>query len=50
LDVDANPATAGRYGVQSIPMLIYFRNGQEADRVVGAQSAHTLRQKLEMLL
>jgi thioredoxin 1 len=50
LDVDVNPATAGRYGVQSIPMLIYFRNGREVDRVVGAQSAHTLRQKLEMLL
>jgi thioredoxin 1 len=50
LDVDANPATARRYGVQSIPTLIYFRNGQEVDRVVGAQPVHVLRQKLESLL
>jgi thioredoxin 1 len=50
LDVDANPATAQRYGVMSIPTLIYFRNGQEVDRVVGAQPEHVLRQKLEALL
>ena len=50
LDVDANPVTAQRYGVQSIPTLILFRNGQEADRVVGAQSADVLRQKLQALL
>jgi thioredoxin 1 len=50
LDMDANPATAQRYGVRSIPMLIYFRDGQEVDRVVGAQPAHVLRQKLEALL
>jgi thioredoxin 1 len=50
LDVDANPATAGRFGVQSIPTLIFFRNGQEVDRVLGAQPAHILRQRLEALL
>jgi thioredoxin 1 len=50
LDVDANPVTAQRYGVRSIPTLIYFRNGQEVDRVLGAQPAHVLRQKLEALL
>jgi len=50
LDVDANPATAQQYGVQSIPTLLYFHDGQEVDRVVGAQSAHMLRQKLEALL
>ena len=47
LDVDANPITARRYGVQSIPTLIYFHDGQEVDRVLGAQPAHVLRQKLE---
>jgi thioredoxin 1 len=50
LDVDANPAIAQRYGVMSIPTLIYFRNGQEVDRVIGAQPANVLRQKLEALL
>lgn len=50
LDVDANPVTAQRYGVQSIPTLILFRNGQPAERVVGAQPIHVLRQKLEALL
>lgn len=50
LDVDANPVTAQRYGVMSIPTLILFRNGQEADRVVGSQPIHVLRQKLEALL
>ena len=50
LDVDANPVTAQRYGVMSIPTLILFRNGQEADRVVGSQPIHVLRQRLEALL
>jgi thioredoxin 1 len=50
LDVDANPMTAQRYGVQSIPLLVYFHNGREVDRAVGAQPAYVLRQKLEALL
>jgi thioredoxin 1 len=49
LDVDANPATARRYGVQSIPTLLYFLNGQEVDRVVGAQPIEVLRQRLARL-
>lgn len=50
LDVDANPVTAQRHGVQSIPTLVLFRNGQEVDRVIGAQPIHVLRQRLEALL
>jgi len=50
LDVDANPLAAQRYGVRSIPTLVYFHNGREVDRAVGAQPAHVLRQKLEALL
>lgn len=50
LDVDANQATAQRYGVQSIPTLILFHHGQPVDRVVGAQAIQVLRQKLEALL
>lgn len=35
LDVDSNRKTPGTYGVQGIPTLILFKDGQEATRVVG---------------
>src|SRR5919198_3550187 len=35
LDVDENPVTAGRFGVRSIPTMILFKNGREAQRLVG---------------
>jgi len=50
LDMDTNSITAQRYGVRSIPTLIYFHRGREVDRVVGVQPVHVLRQKLELLL
>lgn len=37
LDVDENQATAGRYGVRSIPTVLFLRNGKEIDRMVGVQ-------------
>jgi thioredoxin len=36
LNVDENPRTASQFGVQGIPLLIFFKNGAEAGRVVGA--------------
>jgi thioredoxin len=36
LNIDDNPHTAQRFGVQSIPTLILFSGGSEATRVVGA--------------
>lgn len=36
LNVDENQATSSRYRVSSIPTMIFFRNGQEAGRLVGA--------------
>ena len=36
LDVDANPYTAGQFGVQSIPTVIAFREGRPIDGFVGA--------------
>ena len=35
LDVDENPATAQRFQVFSIPTMIIFKNGLEAERLVG---------------
>jgi thioredoxin 1 len=46
LDVDANPITAGRFGVRAIPTMIVFKNGREADRIVGFHQKPQLMQKL----
>jgi len=35
LDVDENPAAAEKFQVFSIPTMIVFKNGQEAERLVG---------------
>ncbi len=35
LDVDQNQETAGKYGVQSIPTVILFKDGKEIGRKVG---------------
>ena len=36
LNVDENPRTAAAFGVQGIPLLVFFSDGSEAGRVVGA--------------
>ena len=36
LDTDANPQTAARLGIRSIPTLIVFKGGKEAARIAGA--------------
>jgi thioredoxin 1 len=46
LDVDANPITAGRFGVRAIPTMIVFKSGREADRIVGFHPKPQLMQKL----
>jgi thioredoxin 1 len=37
LDVDANPRTASRYGVLSLPTVIVFDRGRARETVVGAR-------------
>ena len=50
LDVDANPTTASRFGVLSIPTLILFRGGKPAQRIVGYQPKANLKQKIDAVL
>jgi len=46
LNVDENGGTATRYGVMSIPTLIVFKGGQQADRLVGFMPKPKLVEKL----
>lgn len=50
LNVDEAGDIAQQYGVQSIPTLIFFKDGTEAKRVVGAQPKEALQQILDALL
>ena len=36
IDVDAETEISARYGVMSIPTLVVFKDGREAERIVGA--------------
>ena len=44
LNVDENPQTAAKYGIQSIPTLMLFKNGQLASRQIGAAPKQKLEQ------
>ena len=42
-DVDANDELALKYGIQNIPALVMFKNGEISDRIVGFQSKEKLK-------
>ena len=44
LNVDENPQTAAKYGIQSIPTLMFFKAGQMASRQIGAAPKLKLEQ------
>jgi len=46
MDIDANPATPGRYGVRAIPTLLVIKGGEVVDQLVGLAS----KSKLDELL
>jgi thioredoxin 1 len=52
MDIDRNPEVPGRLGIMSIPTLIIFKEGRQADRTVGYRASlkTDLREKLEALL
>jgi putative thioredoxin len=50
VDVDANPALAGHYGIRSIPAVKAFRNGQVVAELVGAHPPQAVASFLDGLL
>ena len=50
VDVDSNNKTAGRYNILSIPSLLFFKNGEVVDQVVGALGNSQLTSRLEKVL
>ena len=50
LDVDNSPNTAMQYGVRSIPALIFFKDGQPVDQIIGAVPKGALKKKVDSVL
>ena len=50
MDIQANPLTAGKLGIRSIPALLFFRDGQVVDSLMGAASEDKIRDKMNSLL
>jgi thioredoxin 1 len=49
VNVDSNPGLAARFGIQSIPTLLYFLGGEVRDQTVGVQSKRAIVAKLDKL-
>ena len=47
LDVDQNRATASQFKVLTVPTLLFFNQGREIDRLIGAQPKSAIVQRLE---
>ncbi len=50
LNVDENQDAPAKFGVMNIPTMILFKNGKEADRIVGAMSQADLQKKIDRIL
>jgi len=49
LNVDENQEMAEKYGVSSIPTIIFFKDGKEVERMIGVRDKNELVKKLAEL-
>ena len=49
VNVDENPGLAARYGIRSIPTILFMKQGNVADQVIGAVQRAKLKDKLDAL-
>ena len=47
VNVDENPGLAARYGIRSIPTILFVKGGQVLDQVIGAVPKAQLKKKLD---
>lgn len=50
LDVDSNPDVSMKFGIRNIPTILFFKDGEIADKQVGAVPKSVLTGKLDSLL
>ncbi len=50
VNVDENPGVSAQFGVRNIPTVLFIKNGEVADKSVGAVPKAQLTEKLDALL
>ena len=50
LNVDDHPQVAGRFRIMNIPTLLFFKGGQEVDRIVGVVPKEELARRIERVI
>ena len=50
LNIDEHPVTTQEYRIQSIPTLIFFKDGKEVDRIIGAIPKRELTAKVDKMI
>jgi thioredoxin 1 len=50
LNVDENPQMPTQFGIQAIPTMIFFKGGEEKDKIVGVEPKKSIEAKLTSLL
>lgn len=50
VDVDENPDVCEKYGIRNIPTLLFFKNGEVVDKIVGAAQKGALKEKIDALI
>lgn len=49
-DVEENDELAAEYGIRNIPTLLFFKNGEVVDKLIGAQPKPKVEEKFKALL
>ena len=47
VNIDESPGLAARYGIRSIPTILFVKDGEEVDRVVGAAPKAAFQKVIE---
>ena len=50
LDLDTNQSIALQYGVQSIPTLLFFKEGKQVHKIVGALPKGAIKKQIDAVL
>ena len=49
INVDENPQLSAQYNVRSVPMLVFLKDGQEADKTIGVLTESQVKEKFNLL-